>query len=166
MKRYLCLLAILPVLSASGRPVRAQSAPDASSPSKPVQDQGKKPPGNDVEILSDSEGVDFKPYIAKIVPILLHSWAPLVPDEVKSPSRKVGPVKIRFSILPSGLLEPKSMMLESRSGDVALDRSVWGAIQGSAFPPLPTEFKGPRLTLRFVFQYNPPKSPASPPDRP
>ncbi len=45
-------------------------------------------------------------------------------------------------------------MVES-SGDVALDRPAWGSIAGcDPFPPLPAEFKGPYLGLRFVFIYN------------
>ena len=39
-----------------------------------------------------------------------------------------------------------------------LDRPAWGSITGSdPFPPLPTEFTGPYLALRFRFYYNPDK---------
>jgi hypothetical protein len=41
------------------------------------------------------------------------------------------------------------------SGDVSLDRAAYGGISASTpFPPLPTEFTGPNLTLRFDFFYN------------
>jgi outer membrane biosynthesis protein TonB len=163
MKRYLSLLAILLALSAG--PVLAQSSPDDSNSSKPAEDPGRKPPSTGVAILSDPQGVDFKPYLAKIVTLVQNSWEPLIPNEVNTPPYKKGQVKIRFSILPSGRLEPKGMILEGRSGDMALDRAAWGAIVDSELPPLPVEFKGPRLTLRFLFQYNPPKPPATPPDR-
>ena len=44
------------------------------------------------------------------------------------------------------------------SGDVALDRAAWGGITASApFAPLPSEFHGPYLALRFHFYYNPAK---------
>jgi hypothetical protein len=46
-----------------------------------------------------------------------------------------------------------SMMLEGSSGDVALDRAAWGALTGSNFPPLPKEFHGQYLELRFLFVY-------------
>jgi hypothetical protein len=46
------------------------------------------------------------------------------------------------------------MQLTGRSGDVALDRAAWGAIEGADYPPLPREFHGPYLQLRFRFQYN------------
>jgi len=45
------------------------------------------------------------------------------------------------------------------SGDDALDRAAWGGISASnPFPPLPSEFTGPYLALRFRFYYNPDKS--------
>ena len=45
------------------------------------------------------------------------------------------------------------------SGDVALDRAAWAGISGSnPFPPLPTDFTGPYLALRFRFYYNPDKA--------
>jgi outer membrane biosynthesis protein TonB len=44
------------------------------------------------------------------------------------------------------------------SGDIALDRAAWSAITHSnPFPPLPKEFTGPYLSLRFRFYYNPDK---------
>jgi TonB family protein len=79
---------------------------------------------------------------------------PLMPREVDAPVRKSGMVKIRYKILPSGRVMDGSMVLEGRSGDPALDRAAWGAIQTSVYPPLPKEFKGPDLELRFAFVYN------------
>ena len=51
-------------------------------------------------------------------------------------------------------LSDGSLMLEGRSGDVALDRAAWGALTGSNYPPLPREFHGPYLELRAYFLYN------------
>ena len=51
------------------------------------------------------------------------------------------------------------MRLVASSGDVALDRPAWGSITASnPFPPLPSEFTGPYLALRFRFYYNPDKA--------
>jgi hypothetical protein len=42
------------------------------------------------------------------------------------------------------------------SGDVSLDRAAYGGITASTpFPPLPGEFGGEYLALRFHFFYNP-----------
>jgi len=139
----------------------AQSPPDAPNPLKPVLDLRKTPPVSGVEILSDTLGVDFKPYLAKIVPLTQHSWNARMPNEVGDPTYKGGAVKIRFSILPDGHVEPKSMVLVGRSGDTALDKAAWYAIAYTVYPPLPEEFKGPRVVANFNFVYNSPRPPAS-----
>ena len=88
-----------------------------------------------------------------------HTWDPLIPDEVNAPIYKSGMVAIRFKVLPNGRLMDGSLILEGRSGDVALDRAAWGALTGSNYPPLPKDFHGPFLELRAWFLYNmePPK---------
>jgi outer membrane biosynthesis protein TonB len=105
------------------------------------------------QILSDTQGVDFNPYIRHIVIETERTWDPLAPDEVNPPINKRGQVLIRFKILPSGRLMDGSMKLDGSSGDVALDRAAWGALTGSNFPPLPRDFHGPYLELRFLFIY-------------
>ena len=77
-----------------------------------------------------------------------------MPDEVGKPILRKGVVTIRFEILPDGHLKSKSMTLEGRSGDTALDRAAWSALTDSDYPPLPSEFHGPYLELRAVFLYN------------
>jgi outer membrane biosynthesis protein TonB len=106
------------------------------------------------EILSDTQGVDFGPYMQKLIRETYRTWDPLIPEEVNPPILKRGQVEIVFSILPNGRLQPQAMILTGRSGDVALDRAAWGAITGADYPPLPREFHGPYLQLRFRFQYN------------
>jgi TonB family protein len=110
--------------------------------------------GGGAEILSDTQGVDFRAYMQKVIRETYRTWDPLIPEEVNPPILKRGEVEIVFSILPNGRLQPQAMMLTGRSGDVALDRAAWGAIQGADYPPLPREFHGPYLQLRFRFQYN------------
>jgi hypothetical protein len=48
----------------------------------------------------------------------------------------------------------KEMVLKFPSGDVSLDRAAWGGIKFASYPPLPKDFKGPYLALRFGFYYN------------
>jgi len=107
-----------------------------------------------VEILSDTLGVDFKPFMQKLHRKTEKSWDPLIPDEVNPPKLASGMVVIRFKILPNGRVMNGSMVLEGRSGHTALDRAAWGAIVNSNYPPLPEEFKGPFLEVRLVFLYN------------
>ncbi len=107
-----------------------------------------------VEILSDQQGVDFSSWILRWHRETERTWDPLIPDEVNPPILKSGVVVIRFKVLPNGRLMDGGMVLEGRSGDVALDRAAWGALTGSNYPPLPREFHGPYLELRAVFMYN------------
>jgi outer membrane biosynthesis protein TonB len=107
-----------------------------------------------VEVLSDTQGVDFGPWLRRWHFETQKTWDPLIPDEVNPPILKKGQVLIHFKVLPDGRIMDGSMMLEGRSGDTALDRAAWGALQGSNYPPLPKDFHGPYLELRALFMYN------------
>ena len=112
------------------------------------------------EILSDTQGVDFRNWMQRWHHETQNTWDPLIPDEVNPPLLKSGMVVIRFRVLPNGrLMEPNGVFLEGRSGDTALDRAAWGALTGSNYAPLPKDFHGPYLELRAYFMYNmqPPK---------
>ncbi|HWY71214.1 MAG TPA: TonB family protein [Terriglobales bacterium] len=107
-----------------------------------------------VDILSDTLGVDFGPYLSRVLEEVRRNWYNLIPEEARSPLFKQGKLSIQFVINKNGSVE--GMRLISPSGDVALDRAAWGGITASnPFPPLPREFNGPYLALRFRFYYNP-----------
>jgi TonB family protein len=107
-----------------------------------------------VEILSDTQGVDFDPYLQNILQHVRENWYHLIPA---SASMRRGKLAIEFAITKDGRVA--DMRLVASSGDVALDRPAWGSITASnPFPPLPDEFTGPYLALRFRFFYNPDKS--------
>jgi len=104
-------------------------------------------------ILSDTMGVDFTAYLRRVVSDTKRNWEPLIPIEVQPPLMKKGITGIRFTILPGGQIG--AMTLETGSGDQALDKAAWFAITSEGnFPPLPKEFHGPQLELRFGFYYN------------
>lgn len=106
-----------------------------------------------VDVLSDTMGWDYGPYVQRVVWDTEHAWWPIIPESARPPLDKQGKVMIRFKIFPDGSV--KDMILEGPSGDVALDRAAWAGITGaSPFPPIPTAFKGPFLELRFYFLYN------------
>ncbi len=107
-----------------------------------------------VEVLSDTQGVDFNSWLIRWHRETERTWDPLIPDEVNPPILKSGAVVIRFKVLPNGRIMDGSMQLEGRSGDSGLDRAAWGALTGSNYPPLPREFHGPYLELRAMFLYN------------
>jgi len=105
-----------------------------------------------VQVLSDTQGVDFSSWLARWHYVTEQTWDPLIPDEVNPPISKSGMVAIRFKVLPNG--QVTDMQLEGRSGDSALDRAAWGAISGSSYQALPRDFHGPYLELRAFFLYN------------
>ncbi len=112
-------------------------------------------PGNEgaVDVLSDTMGVDFGPYIQRVIWDTKRAWYPIIPESARPPLDKQGRVLIRFKILPDGSVT--DMHLDSPSGDVSLDRAAWAGITGAApYAPLPKAFKGPYLELRFYFLYN------------
>jgi len=106
------------------------------------------------EILSDTQGVDFGPYLQRILEDVRQNWYHLIPE---SAEMKKGKLAIEFAITKDGKVA--DMRLIASSGDTALDRPAWGSITASnPFPPLPSEFTGPFLALRFRFYYNPDKA--------
>jgi outer membrane biosynthesis protein TonB len=107
-----------------------------------------------VQVLSDTQGVDFSNWLQRWHWETERTWDPLIPDEVNPPINKSGMVAIEFKVLPNGRLMPDSVHLVGRSGDTALDRAAWGALTGSSYPALPREFHGPYLELRAYFLYN------------
>ena len=105
------------------------------------------------EILTDTMGVDFGPYLARVVDIVRNNWYNLMPPSVYPPILKQGKVSIEFFILKNGTVS--GMQVHFPSGDVALDRAAWASITASnPFPPLPREFPGQYLGLRFFYFYN------------
>jgi TonB family protein len=121
-----------------------------------------------VEILTDTMGVDFDPYMTQIVKTVRQNWYTLMPPSVYPPILKQGKVLIEFTVLKDGTVS--AMKVHASSGNVPLDRAAWGSIAASTpFHALPTEFPGERLGLRFYFFYNPERAgdslrPSQPPN--
>lgn len=107
-----------------------------------------------MDILSDTQGVDFGPYLERILHTVRMNWYNLIPEVARPPLMKRGKVSVEFAILKNG--QVAGMRLAGQSGDISLDRAAWGGITASnPFPPLPSEFNGQYLALRFHFYYNP-----------
>src|SRR5580704_10140205 len=107
-----------------------------------------------LDILSDTQGVDFSPYLERLLQEVREHWYEAIPE---SAEMKKGKLQIEFAITKDGKLA--DMKLTATSGDDALDRAAWAGITGSnPFQPLPPAFTGPFLALRFRFYYNPDKA--------
>lgn len=114
------------------------------------------PTRGNMEILSDTLGVDFGPYMKRLHVTVQEHWDPLIPEVALPPMMKKGVVVIEFAIQKDGSV--KAMSLVKSSGDTALDRAAWGALtSASPLPKLPVEFSGDYLLIRAAFFYNPDK---------
>ena len=138
-----------------------QAAQDAARDHGSGGDYGQNAPvahqglNTGVEVLSDTQGVDFGPYLRRILGDIKRTWIPQIPEEARPPLNKQGETLIRFTILPDGRIG--AMALDASSQDTAIDRACWGGITGvGQFPPLPANFKGPNLELRIDFLTNKP----------
>ncbi len=105
------------------------------------------------EILSDTMGVDFGPYITRILQTIKRNWINALPESAYPPLFKQGKTFIDFTILKNG--QVSGMVLRSSSGDVPLDRAAWSGITSSdPLPELPKEFPGQNIVLRIGFFCN------------
>lgn len=104
-----------------------------------------------LELLSDPMGVDFKPYLIRILATVRRNWFSVMPESVHLGRR--GKCILQFAIDRNGQV-PK-LVISMPSGADPLDRAAVAGISASVpFPPLPNEFKGKEIRLQFAFAYN------------
>lgn len=119
--------------------------------------QGPHPNTNmrgQLEITSDTMGVDFGPYLERVLFEIKKNWYNLIPEAARPPIMKNGSLIIEFAILKDGRVS--GMQVAKSSEDVSLDRAAYGGITDSIpFDRLPPEFGGNYLGLRIKFIYNP-----------
>lgn len=105
-----------------------------------------------VQILTDTEGVDFNPYITRLLATLKRNWMYVMPESARWDK---GVVYTTFQINRDGSVPAPDPILERTSGKEPLDNAAMSAIHASnPFEPLPSQFKGPYLRLRIAFIYN------------
>jgi TonB family protein len=104
-----------------------------------------------LELMSDPMGVDFKPYLIRILAAVKRNWLVIIPETARL--GRTGRVQIQFAINRDGSV-PK-LVIAMPSGTEALDRAAVAGISASTpFPPLPTDFQGSQVRLQFTFTYN------------
>lgn len=130
--------------------MRLQAPAPASADKKPASTPASF---GGAEVLSDTQGVNFQPYLHDLLAAVYAQWVQRLPAEAKPPQKVAGDTTIRLRILPDGTLS--SMHLDDSTRDDELNRAAWGAIAGQGrFPPLPAAFHGPQLELRIHFKVN------------
>jgi TonB family protein len=143
----------LTVLLAFGGSLHGQDGSQTSAPPA-LCDPDTFEPGTPVEVLSDISGVDFREYLRDVVRSVRVNWHAAIPADARPPLNKKGCAAIEFTIEKDGRLT--GMKLVQSSGDATLERAAWAGITASSpFRPLPGQFIGQSLALRFHFHYNP-----------
>lgn len=108
--------------------------------------------GSQLELLSDPEGVDFRPYLIRVLAAVRRNWFAVIPESARIGNLR-GRVFVQFAIDRKGSV-PK-LVISVPSGSQPLDRAAVAGISASnPFPPLPAEFKGEQIRLQFTFSYN------------
>ena len=141
---------------ASGFQATETRADDAGATRRPAQadpcaTRAKLEHGQ-LEVLSDTQGIDFGPYLTKVVTTVRDSWYSVIPPSAYPPTRKQGRVAIEFAIQSDGTI--RSEKVEVSSGDATLDQSAFAGIGKLRFDPLPKDYSGEQVNLRFHFYYN------------
>jgi TonB family protein len=107
-----------------------------------------------VELKSDPQGADFKPYLTRILAIVRANWRRVIPESVRMGTLR-GRTVIEFIINRDGSI-PKLVTADS-SGSEPLDQAaVAGLSMSNPLPPLPADYKGFQVRLAFSFAYNMP----------
>ncbi len=105
----------------------------------------------EARILTDTQGVDFDPYLRRVVADIRQNWYAVMPEIARLGRR--GRVIVVFEIQRDGGVS--KLYLVSASGAEPLDRAALAGISASVpFPPLPPEFRGPMIRLQVTFLYN------------
>ncbi|HEY7339026.1 MAG TPA: energy transducer TonB [Bryobacteraceae bacterium] len=104
-----------------------------------------------LQLLSDPQNVDFKPYLQQVLTVVKKNWLSVIPESARLGRR--GIVLLQFSIDRRGLV-PK-VVIATPSGVEAFDRAaVAGLSMSNPLPPLPAEYKGDQVRLQMAFSYN------------
>jgi len=108
-----------------------------------------------VELKSDPQGADMKPYLLRILAIVRANWRTVTPESARLGTRR-GCTVMEFAIDRNGNI-PKLVVADS-SGSDPLDRAAAaGLMMSNPLPPLPREYRGLQIRLAFSFSYNLPK---------
>ncbi len=106
---------------------------------------------SNLELRSDPQGVDFRPYLIQVLAAIRRNWFAVYPEAAKTGLR--GQAVMEFAIAKGGGVN--KIVGAGPSGSKPLDEAAVAAIAASnPLPPLPKEFRGDRIVLRMTFMYN------------
>jgi TonB family protein len=141
--------------SDSSNVVVSDDGANTVAPAAPGQQSLQGHMNSEVELKTDPQGADFKPYLRQILAIVRRNWFSVLPDSARIGVLR-GSTTIQFIVNRDGSI-PKLVIADS-SGAQALDRAaVAGLSMSNPLPPLPADFKGGLIRLQFSFNYNMPR---------
>jgi TonB family protein len=130
----------------------AASAKSASQQSTPP---AKGSAGGGIELLTDTEGVDFSSYLRDVSLSVKKRWFANMPASVQKGQQ--GTNTVEFHVLQDGSVPKNSIKVVATSKKSDLDAASWRGVQAAApFHHLPEKFSKPFIVLRFTFYYNVP----------
>jgi hypothetical protein len=109
-----------------------------------------------LELLTDTEGIDFNPYLLTVLLSVRQNWYSLLPPSVKSAQQGINTAE--FRVLQNGKVPVDFLKLTVQSGNEEFDRASLTAIRtATPFSNLPEKFSQPFIVLRITFYYNMPR---------
>jgi hypothetical protein len=106
-----------------------------------------------IEMLTPDEGVDFNSYLQRVYVTVKRNWFSVMPGSVELGEK--GIVYLTFRINRDGNVPSDEPVIERNSGKEPLDRAAFSSVRASTpFEPLPPQFKGPYIELRYRYYYN------------
>jgi outer membrane biosynthesis protein TonB len=106
-----------------------------------------------MEMLTPTEGVDFNDYLHRVYITVKRNWFSVMPESVRLGDK--GVVALQFRIMRNGSVPDGEPVRLAGSGKEPLDRAAVSSIRASnPFEPLPPQFSGPYIELRFTYYYN------------
>ena len=158
---------ILPKTTSPGDTIRdaARAAGKMNTPA-PIGGSGQLPGGSrggggsghgtagaGIQMLTDTEGVNFDDYLRRVYITVKQNWFAVMPASVQLGDQ--GVVSLQFKIMRDGSVPDGDPQRVFGSGKEPLDRAAVSSIRASnPFPTLPAQFKGPYIELRFTYYYN------------
>ncbi|HKN76681.1 MAG TPA: TonB C-terminal domain-containing protein [Candidatus Acidoferrum sp.] len=138
-----------PTISGGGR-IRSRSTPGGGG--------GGGTAYGGLEMLTPDQGVDFRSYLQRVYLAVKGNWFAIMPESAELGER--GIVVLTFRIMRDGSVPGTEPTINRNSGKEPLDRAAYSSVRASnPFEPLPSQFTGPYIELRYTYLYNiPPES--------
>jgi len=155
---------LLPKSSSAGQSIQESLHP-SSRPSGPRpimgggaisgRSQGRGGPSafGGLEMLTPDEGVDFSGYLMRVYLAVKRNWFAVMPESAQLGEK--GIVVLTFRIMRDGSVPTGEPVIGRNSGKEPLDRAAYSSVRASnPFEPLPPQFSGPYIELRYTYFYN------------